>query len=185
MKKQEPLRQFVHIIAGLFFLVFFLMFGRVPLILLAFSLLVGGSLIIHFKLIGNHLPIIHDIGDRLERPDARIPGWGPALYLIAILMVATVLSDSAKIAVGIIILGISDGASTLIGIHGTHRLPYNARKTIEGSTAFFVTSIFGYFFIGVPIIPLALLTTFIEGIDTSIDDNLLVPFIATVYLFFF
>lgn len=185
MKKREGLRQLIHISAGIFFLLFFIMFGRIPLIILAFSLLVVGSLLIHFKLMGKYIPFVHDIGDRLEREDARLPGWGPALYLIGLLMIATVLQNYGEIAVGIILLGISDGASTLVGIHGTHRLPYNKKKTVEGTVVFFLSALIGYMFIKEKIILLALLAAFMESTNIPVDDNLLVPIVCTTYLFLF
>ncbi len=185
MKQSEGVRQLIHIGAGIFFLLFFLAFGRIPFIVLAFFLLVIGSLFIHFRMVGTYIPLIHDVGDSLERDGARFPGWGPALYLVGLLMIATVLQNADDVAAAILILGVSDGASTLVGLHGRHPLPYNRRKTVEGTLVFFFTSLFGYVFIGPAIVPLAFLAALAESSNVPIDDNLLVPLVSVIYLFIF
>src|SRR3989338_1383588 len=185
MRERELARQLVHVIAGLVFMFILIYLGRINLIAIALLLLFIGSLLINFKLTGKRVPMAHDIGDALERQNVRFPGWGPAWYVFGIILLAIALSEDNEILVGIFILGVSDGIATIIGIHGRYKLPYNKEKTIEGSAAFFITSLIAYLFIGPKIVPLAIITTIIESIRLPIDDNLSLPLVCAAYLLLF
>ncbi len=185
MKEKELARQLVHVIAGLVFMFILTYLGRINLIAIALLLLFIGSLLINFKLTGKRVPMAHDIGDALERQNVRFPGWGPVWYVLGIIILATMLNEDNEIMAGMFILGISDGIATIIGINGRRKLPYNKEKTIEGSIAFFITSLIAYLFIGPKAFPLAAIATITESIKLPIDDNISLPLVCAIYLFLF
>ena len=185
MEKRELIRQAIHVVAGIAFIAVLAYFGRINLIAISLLLLFAGSLLINFKLTGRHIPIAHDIGEVIEREKARFPGWGAAWYLIGILLLAAMLSDNNEIIAGIFILAVPDGLATIAGIRGDHKLPYNKKKTVEGTVAFFVSALAAYFFIGPKIVPLAMLSAIVESSDLPIDDNFGLPLLCAVYLFLF
>ena len=185
MEKREIRRQLIHIFAGLAFIVFLFLSDRVTLIGVTFLIIIGGSLLINFALVGEYVPIAHDIGKELERKKRRFPGWGPAWYAWGILLLAVVLTDINEISAGIFILGVGDGLSTLVGIKGKNKLPYNHKKTFEGTAAFFIASLIAYYFVGWSIVPLALIAAIVESLPWKIDDNLAVPFFCAVFFMIF
>jgi len=91
------------------------------------------------------------------------------------------LHSPSEIAAVIFILAIGDGASTIIGMKGKHKIPYNKEKTFEGTVAFFLFSLPAYFFIGEAIIPLAIIAAVVESLPLRLDDNLTVPIACTVF----
>jgi len=64
---------------------------------------------------------------------------------------------------------------------GRHPLPYNRRKTLEGSLAFFVFSLPACLFVGWIGIALAAITAIVESLATPVDDNLLTPIAAIIF----
>lgn len=185
MERKELTRQSIHIIAGLAFMMILIYFGRITLIGTSILLLFFGSLLINFKLTGKHIPIAHDIGDAIERKEVRFPGWGAAWYVFGVIALATLLVDNNEIISGIFILAVSDGLATIVGMHGKHKIPYNNKKTIEGSVVFFVSALAAYLFVGPKIVLLAAITTLIESANLPIDDNFSLPMVCTIYLFLF
>jgi dolichol kinase len=95
------------------------------------------------------------------------------------------LNDPNQIAAGLIILALGDGVATLIGQYGVLKLPYNHKKTIEGTVAFFLSSLVGGIFIGPLIIPVAFLAAFVESLPIKFDDNLSVPIVITAFFLIF
>lgn len=182
MKGKELARQSMHMFAGILLMTILVYYGRINLIAFSLLLLIGGSLLINFKLVGKHVPIAHDIGDALERTEVRFPGWGAAWYVFGIMLLATVLEDDNKLLTAIFILGISDGLATIAGVWGTHRLPYNKKKTAEGSAAFLASALLTYGLIGIKAVPLAIIAAIIESTDLRLDDNFSLPIISAAYL---
>ena len=185
MQKKESIRQIVHILAGLAFILVLIYLGRINLIAISLTLLIIGSLLINLKLVGSHIPILHDIGDSIERENARFPGWGAAWYLIGVILLGTFLNSQSEIITGIYILSVCDGIATFAGIHGTYPLPYNRKKTLEGSVGFFLSALAAYFIIGPKVILLAVITTVIESLDLPLDDNFTLPLACAIYLYIF
>jgi dolichol kinase len=110
-----------------------------------------------------------------ERPNT-LPFKGATEFFIGCFL-ATVIFEPITAIAAIAVLSLSDAVSTLIGsYYGKHKLPVNKKKTFEGSTAFFLTSIFVLWFFVNPLkaIIVAILATFAEMIP-KIDDNLTVP----------
>ncbi len=110
-----------------------------------------------------------------ERPNT-LPFKGATEFFIGCFL-ATVIFEPITAIAAIAVLSLADALSTLIGsYYGKHKLPVNKKKTFEGSTTFFLTSIFVLWFFVNPLkaIIVAILATFAEMIP-KIDDNLTVP----------
>ena len=68
----------------------------------------------------------------------------------------------------------------MVGRNGHWTLPWNKKKTAEGSVAFFAGGLAGWLFVGQIMLPVAAVATLVESIDSGIDDNLLVPIVCVV-----
>ena len=178
--KKEIKRQTLHLLVGIVALLILLLYGRDFAIAVIFMALVGGTLVINTRLLGMKSAII-EWAEQFEREDVLFLGWGLASYLAGMLISLTFLTDINQIAASIFILTIGDGFSTIIGCKGRIRLPYNKKKTFEGSTAFLLSSLPAYYFVGPAIIPLALIATIVESMPIPVDDNLTIPIVCTIF----
>ncbi|MFH1222422.1 MAG: hypothetical protein V1492_05045 [Candidatus Micrarchaeota archaeon] len=180
---REIKRQLFHIIIGICALAVLLIWGRGILMGVTFFILIIGLLLINQAYLGRRIGPVDWFIKNFEREDVRFPGWGSACYATGVLLFSAFLNNQAEIAAAIIIIGIGDGLSTLIGRKfGKIKLPYNSNKTVEGSLALFAVSLLGWFFIGPEIIPAAIIAAIIEGLPIPIDDNLSIP--VALVLFF-
>lgn len=179
--KKEIRRQIIHFMVGVLALVILLYFGRFPTIAAMFMLLIVASIFVNMRLLKMKLHIVEWAEEQFERTGVLFPGWGAASYLTGMLIALTFLPDVNQIAASIFILAVGDSLSTIIGKRGKIRLPHNNNKTLEGSLAFFLSSLPAYYFVGVLIVPLALITAIVESMSFEIDDNLTVPVVCTVF----
>ncbi len=111
------------------------------------------------------------------------PYIGAIMFMVAIGFTLLVFPETAAI-LAVLILSISDSASTLVGIHlGVTDLPHNRDKSFEGSSAFFLTSITLALLFTSPLNSaiIALGGAFAESLP-RVDDNFSVP--ITVALLF-
>jgi len=113
-----------------------------------------------------HLGRKNDVGD------------GALYYLLGCFIVSLIFEKNIA-ALSILVLGISDGFATIVGIHGTHKI--FKKKTLEGSTAFFIStliivSFFYNFWIG---LIASLIITPVE-LFSFVDDNLSIPIIFSI-----
>ena len=108
------------------------------------------------------------------------PGYGALWYVVGTLLLALSLGDANEIAAGILILALGDSAATIFGVNRMHPLPYNRRKTVEGSFAFLVFSLPSCLIIGWMGLPLAILAAIAESLPVP-WDNLLIPIAATLF----
>ena len=135
--------------------------------------------------------------ERTRRPHEDYP-WSPVLYTVALMIVATWhqlagLPWSLAFA-AYAILGIGDAASALVGVaYGRTRLPWNRKKSVEGTAAGLISGFLGgvvlgaapFAFGGVPIPPdfLAIVAAgatagaLAETIP-RVEDNFIVPLAA-------
>ena len=179
MEKTELERQLLHMILGLLALAILLVFGRGILTGMMFFIVIIGLLLVNLTYLGKKTGIVELFVRRFERTNVPFPGWGSACYATGVLLVASFLTDPNVIAASIIILAIGDGIATLAGKAGRIRLPYNRKKTLEGTVAFFIASLPGYFFVGDIIIPIALIAAVVESLDLPLDDNVTIPVAIT------
>lgn len=181
--KKELGRQAFHALLGICLIAFLFIFGRQYLIYLLSAILVLGSIIINWKYLGSKVYFANWFEKKFERDETRFPGYGSAWYVVGALMLALFLQNTNEVAAGLFVLGVGDAASTVFGLKGKYKIPYNPHKTLEGSAAFFVFSLISYFFIGWLAIPLALICAIAESLPLPYDDNITIP-AATVIFFF-
>lgn len=176
-------RQLFHIDLGLLLVLFFAFFGSTStLCLLSLSILLG-SLLIHMKLRNSRLPLIDWFLGKFER-SGEAPGYGSLWYMVGFLLLFSLLQNPSQLAASSLILAVGDGLSTLAGRRfGRNPLPYNRKKTLEGSAAFFLSSsLLAFPFLGTNAIVLAFLATIGESISLGVDDNLTVPALCILFL---
>ena len=177
----ELRRKLFHSIFGLISISILFYFSRKILILFLILLLLFGSIILVWKLQGNRIPIIDWFEVTFERKNVKFPGYGAFWYVVGTLLLTLSLNNVYEIAAAILTLALGDSAATIFGILGTHPLPYNRRKTIEGSLAFLIFSLLSCLLVGWVGIPLAFLTAVAESLPVPIDDNLLIPITAILF----
>lgn len=185
--KQETKRQTFHILIGLITILILLYFGRGVVIAFVFFTIIFGLLIMNARILNKKnrvTDIIQWFEHNFERPNVPLPGWGSACYATGILIILTGLTDINEMIAVTLILALGDGFSTLVGKNGKNKIPYNSKKTLEGTVAFVIASLPAYYFIGPLAIPLIIIGAIVETLPL-IDDNLLIPIVATCFLVIF
>ena len=177
----ELRRKLFHFFFGLFLIFILIYSGRRNLIIFLSFVLIMGCILIFMMRQGRKIPIADWFEEKFERENVRFPGYGAFWYVVGTLLLALSLSSANEIAAAIVTLAAGDSAATIFGIRGRHPLPYNRIKTVEGSVAFFVFSLPACLFVGWMGVALAALATMAESLDTSVDDNLLIPVSAIIY----
>jgi dolichol kinase len=178
---KETNRQLFHIILGLFSILLLLHFGRGFMTDAVFFVIIIGTLLMNAKIGGAKIFLVEWFEKMFERSDAILPGWGSAAYAVGVLIALTFLADLSLIVSVVYILAVGDGISTIVGRLGRMKLPYNQRKTVEGSLALFVSSLPAYLLIGPLIIPLAIVAAVAESIP-GLEDNITIPIACTAFL---
>ncbi len=181
----ETKRQIMHFLVGLVTIALLFHMGKSFMAAAVFFVLMAGMLIINLRIQGMRIGFVEWFVKRFEREDVLFTGFGSACYAAGALIPMVFLTDLNEVAACIFILAVGDGMSTIVGRKGRMPLPYNSKKTAEGSLAFFITSLPAYLFIGPIAIPLAVIGTAVEGMPLVIDDNLTVPIACTALLLVF
>ncbi len=179
---RETNRQLFHIAIGIVFLLILNQYGQHTFEILLFAAILAGLFAMHFVLRSHKIPFVTWFIESFEREGVRVPGFGSAWYAIGALFATVSIHDVGALSAVICILAFGDSLSTIIGRRGSHPLPYNKKKTIEGSIAFFTGSLAAYYFIGPLAIPLALACAVAESLPIPFDDNIVIP--AAAILFF-
>ena len=177
----ELRRKLLHSLFGLVLILIIFYFERKILIIFLSLLLLFGSIMIVWRLQGNRIPIAGWFEETFERKNVRFPGYGAFWYVVGSLFLALSLSNANEIAAAILTLALGDSAATIFGIRGVHPIPYNHRKTIEGSIAFLIFSLPSCLLVGWMGLPLVFLTAVAESLPVPCDDNLLIPFVAALF----
>jgi dolichol kinase len=185
-RRMEFARQLVHMCFGLVILaiIFFLPFSRQNTVAIA-NLFVLGCLLYILVIMDRrsrnmHSPFADYLLDSLERAGVE-PAHGAFWYAIGALFALSFIPTPEKAVSAIMMLAIADGLSTIVGSYGKHPLPYNCKKSIEGTLAFFASGLLTYFLIGPVALPLALFAAAVESLDLPIDDNLSVPVACALF----
>jgi dolichol kinase len=179
--ERETARQVFHALLGAAALATLLLFGREFAVGLLFFIIIGGTFLMNKRLLGERVPVVQWLEWQFERPDAPLPGWGSACYAAGVLLLLTFLTDANEIAASLVVLGLGDAISTIVGARGRIALPYNGDKTLEGAAAFFLVSLGAWYFVGPAAIPLAAVATIAESLPW-LEDNLAIP-VACVLFF--
>lgn len=180
----ELYRQTVHLVCGITAAVSALFLSQ-TVFLLFWGLFFVATLI----LIMYAQPSLAWAWKLFERQDVAFRGKGALFFLLGIWMVAALFWEEAFAA--ILILAIPDALATMLApYYRSAKLPWNHRKSVFGSTVFFVSA----FLILIFIIPFlgALLAAFllaaIESFDYReipfLDDNVVIPLVAGFLLQF-
>ena len=177
----ELRRKLLHSLFGLVLISILFYFERKILIIFLSLLLLFGSIMIVWRLQGNRIPIADWFEETFERKNVRFPGYGAFWFVAGTLLLALSLSNAYEIAAAILTLALGDSAATIFGIKGTHPLPHNRHKTIEGSFSFLIFSLPCCLLVGWLGILLALLAAIAESLPVPIDDNLLIPITAALF----
>jgi dolichol kinase len=177
----ELRRKLMHAIVGLIFISILFYSGRKNLIIFLSLVLLFGSVMVVWRILGRRIPVADWFEETFERECVRFPGYGAFWYVVGTLLAALLLSNTNEIAAAILTLSLGDSAATIFGVRACHPLPYNRCKTVEGSLAFFVFSLAVCLFVGWIGVVLAALTAVLEGLPSPIDDNLAIPVAAALF----
>ncbi len=181
--EREDQRQIFHILIGVCSIIWLYIFGRKALMIADFIVIIIGLILINFRVRGKKIGLVGYFEEKFERPNAVFPGWGSATYAAGVLIATTMLNSKEEIAAVIAILAFGDSFSTIIGIRGKRILWWNKNKTLEGTISFFIFgSIAAIPFIGINGIIASAILAVIESIKTEIDDNILIPLLASTIL---
>lgn len=175
----EDERQAFHIFLGLCSMALVYFFGAQMAILAVSTILAVGLVLVHLKLRHHPLGPIDRLVAKFERPGVT-PGYGAMTIAAGVLAILTLIPSEPQIHASLIILGFGDAASTLVGTRSKLELPYNKRKTIGGTLAFFIACLPAFYFAGSTALLVAGLAALAEGADTKMDDNLLIPLVCVV-----
>lgn len=209
MKKIEVKRQLFHATVGIFivFLVWSGILAEIgslyPINIIYFLpqiarpifivLILGISLIILSKKHQN--PLTDSILSHLERPAdrERFPGKGAFFYILGALIISS-LFEPEILSAALTVAALGDSSSHIIGEKiGRIKYPLSQEKNIEGIIGGAILGALGAaLFIEIPQAFLAsFIAMLIEGIEFSgnieeiLDDNLIIPLVASLTIFLF
>ena len=182
MKKQELIRQLMHILFGLLLVILFSA-GLINAWILFYILI--ASIILSFLSIKYNIPVVSWFLKNFERQNTRLPGEGFVFFLVGSLLAIKLFSQDIALA-SILILSFGDGISHLIGEGiGKRKILFNKSKNIEGLVfgviAGTLAALFFVSFLEAFVASLAAML--VEAVEIKIrenhiDDNLFVPLVA-------
>lgn len=182
----ERARKTVHILSNLSVCILIWLLGTQ---IISYFVLVGifiGIPLMHLTIIGIKLPGIEQWLKNVGR-EGEIPGEGAMYNALGILFALGLLrSDYIAAIAAIMILALGDGFATYIGtIYGRHKLPWNNRKTIEGSIGFAVGAMCALLVLPLPItVIVVLLATIVETLPIRLNDNITLPVVSSLVYYF-
>ena len=177
----EDERQAFHLFLGLACMAMVQLIGvELSAYVVSVSLIIG-LVLVHVKLSYIHLDKrIEWLIERFERPGV-VAGYGAMTFTAAVLCILTLLSSQPQILASLAILGIGDAVSTIAGRRSHRKLPYNARKTVGGTFAFFLASApFAVYFAGASALVVAAAAALAESAEAKIDDNLIIAVVCII-----
>lgn len=179
LKSTEVQRDLVQIGLGAVILLVFV-FATVYADRLTIALILLGFLVSNYSITFKKSGIAKSLG-ALEREYTTF-GHG-AIWLALGSLVAIGFLHMPYVAVALISIFLGDAAATIVGVnYGKHRLPYNRKKSFEGSIAsFLVILALSYFLIGPLAVAVAFIAAFVESLPWHIDDNFDVAVVVTLF----
>uniref|UniRef100_A0A7C4UC02 Phosphatidate cytidylyltransferase n=1 Tax=candidate division WOR-3 bacterium TaxID=2052148 RepID=A0A7C4UC02_UNCW3 len=172
---------------GVFPLIYFFTPSKIPVQMLIFYLLgILTPIEVIRKITPGFYNVLHEHSRGVLKKEPGIL-LGDTFYLIAVSIIIAIFSKPVAI-ISIAYLIIGDTFSNLIGeAYGKHRFKWG--KSIEGSIAFFISSIISGFLINlyfhfpfVVILSGALIETLIEMLPNKIDDNFTIGIAGAVVM---
>lgn len=165
----ERRRDVVQVLLGLAFIVAFALFPYIYVTQLLIASMLLGSLVGNFS-INNKKNRISQLLHSFERSDAML-GQGAVWLAVGVLVAISFLNGNQLVAV-LVPLFIGDAIATLVGITYKRALPYNKKKSLYGTAAYFVSaSLVSFPFVGYAGIITALVAALVESLPAHIDDN--------------
>ncbi|HLD37593.1 MAG TPA: hypothetical protein VJA86_03315 [Candidatus Nanoarchaeia archaeon] len=186
MRKQEILRQLMHVLFGLL-LVLLILNNVINAWILFYALLAGIAL--SFLSIKFSIPVVSWFLKNFDRPKAKLatklPGEGFIFFLVGSLLALKLFSQDIALA-SILILSFGDGISHLVGEGiGKNKIAFNKSKNIEGLIFGVIAgTLAALFFVSFPeALVASLAAMLVEAVeikirDSHVDDNLFVPLVA-------
>lgn len=180
----ELRRQSVHILLGLFFLAgiaynFFFWWSFLFLIVMAIPIVFFAEKI--------PLVHVHKMLSVLDRKNPFFPGFGAFSFVFSFALI-TLLFPVEIALPALVIMVVGDGIATLIGHYsGRYALPWNKKKTWEGSlvgvlTAMTAAGLFLPLSLALASAAVALLVESLPLPYPLLDDNVLMPLAAALLL---
>ena len=185
--KLEIKRQLVHILLGIT-LVILLNFNLINSTVIFVIFIIGLALSLSSRKF--HIPIIYGFLKIFERKEdlESFPGKGAIFYFLGAFLVVFIFPKDIALA-SIMILALGDSVSRLVGPYGYLKHPFHNEKFFEGVIVGSIVGFLGALIFVSWILALAgcLISMLLEGIDLrikgfKIDDNLLIPLIASVVM---
>ena len=180
-RRVELSRDFFHIGAGIFLMLVF-MFESEPIAVTALMLMIlGGILAICIAEMFKKSQIA-SIVVGLERGGSAL-GYG-ALWLALGSLFAVSFLNATNVLVVFAAIFIGDPIATIIGIHFNRiKLPWNNKKSVAGTAAYFLaTAGISFFLIGYYAILIGLIGAVAESLRIKVDDNFSVSVLLTALL---
>jgi len=133
------------------------------------------------------LSLLYELIETFEREEEKkkIPGKGVFMFFLGAILTIIIFKSISIVTASILIVALGDGTSTLIGLKfGKRPLPYNKKKTLEGSLAFVI---FGFAGALTQVSPVqaflgTLAAMLVESLPMKIDDNLMIPVVAAAVM---
>ncbi len=175
--KTEMTRDLVQMVIGLVVVALMLFFQQ-GYVYLIFLIIILAYL---FNNLISRTGAAFNLLSKFERKDVDF-GVG-AVHIAAGLAILLGFADFRLALFGVFALFFADALATLSGIsfYRSNKLPYNRRKTVAGTTAFFVATVIpGALLLGPLGVGLSVILTLVESIDLPMDDNVAIPVVTTV-----
>jgi len=185
-KDDESARQAFHAVSNLLACLMVWLVGIESTSYLVLAWTCSCIIMLHTAMIGIRLPG----SDELERTIGRrgeILGEGSLYNALGLLFIPGILrGNSAAAIAAILIFGLGDSISTYVGsIYGRHKLPWNDKKSAEGSLGFLAGGMISLLFLPQPAAVLAIIiAAAIESLPIKLNDNLTVPMALSLTFYF-
>ena len=165
----ERRRDVVQIILGLAFIAAFAFEPALYVRLILISAILVASLIGNFS-VRNRKSTISRTLHSFERSGANL-GQG-AMWLAAGALVAMSFLNNTGLVAALVALFVGDASATLVGTTYRKPLPYNSKKSIAGTFAYFLTTaIVSFPFVGYLGLLTGAVAALVESSPVHIDDN--------------
>ncbi|WFN37428.1 phosphatidate cytidylyltransferase [Methanomicrobium antiquum] len=179
---KETYRQFSHLLFGLLICAFIYIAKTEVSIYTFIAVIFTGVIIADAISRGINVPLFSYLIKKLER-DGSFPGKGALFFFVGVLFCLRFFGEDITIT-SIIVLSVLDSVSTVAGLNfGKHKI--YGKKSLEGTVLGITASIFVLIFFISPIT--AVILSVIAGIAeliSPVDDNLTIPVVSCVCLFF-
>ncbi len=183
----ERARKAAHVLSNLSACLVIWVLGLQTTSYLVLLALFVGIPVMHLTVMGIKVPGIEGWLTRVGRV-GETPGEGPLYNALGILFALGLLRSDPLAAVAVILMfGLGDGFATYIGTtYGKHKLPWNNNKTMEGTLGFMAGATCAILILPVPATLLvAALAAIVESLPLKLNDNITLPVVLSLLLYFF